>query len=431
MNKNGQRRVVVTGIGAVTPIGQGKEGLWAGVQRGISAVRGVSCFDPTPFRSQIAAEIPDFEPEQWAPPRQARRMDRYSLLSLAASRLAIEDACLDLAHNGAERVGVAVGSALGGVSFAEGEHERFLARRRIRDVNPYLALAVFGGAGPANIAIMLGIHGPVFGNANSCASGTIAIGEAFELIRAGRADVMLAGGAEAPLAPLTFGAFDLIRALSTRNDDPAHACRPFDRDRDGMVMGEGAAILVLEGLEHAAARGARIYAEIVGYGTSNDAYHMVEPRPDGRDAARAISLALAQAGWRPEQVDYINAHGSSTPKNEISEPLAIKSALGEAAYDVPISGTKGLHAHALGASGAIEAAIVVQTFGYDWLPPTTNLEQSDTDLAYIAGKGLDRRVDRILSNSFGFGGINAVLAFQRFVPGSNLDSFSTRPSATQ
>ncbi|HBY97964.1 MAG: beta-ketoacyl-[acyl-carrier-protein] synthase family protein [Ardenticatenaceae bacterium] len=409
-------RVVVTGIGAVTPIGQGKQGLWDGVRRGVSAVRRVTCFDPAPFRSQIAAEIPDFEPEQWVPARRARRMDRYSLLSLAAARQAVEDACLKPTRNGAERVGVAIGSALGGVSFAEDEHERFLVRRRLRDVSPYLALAVFGGAGPSNIAIALGIHGPTLGNANSCASGTIAIGEAFELIRSGRADVMLAGGAEAPLAPLTFGAFDLIRALSTRNDDPAHASRPFDRDRDGMVMGEGAAILVVEALDHALARDAPIYAELVGYGTSNDAYHMVEPRPDGRDAARAMTLTLEQAGWRPEDVDYINAHGSSTPKNEISEPLAIKRALGEAAYDVPVSGTKGLHAHALGASGAIEAAIVAQIFERDWLPPTTNLEHADSDLAYIKGEGLNRRVDRILSNSFGFGGINGVLAFQRFTP---------------
>lgn len=278
-----RRRVVVTGIGAVTPIGQGKEGLWAGVRRGVSAVRRVTRFDPSPFRSQIAAEIPDFEPEQWAPPRQARRMDRYSLLSQAAARLAAEDAHLEPVLDGTGCVGVAIGSALGGVAFAEDEHERFPARRRLRDVSPYLALAVFWGAGPSTVSIVLGLHGPTLGNANSCANGTMAIGEAFELIRASRADVMLAGGAE---APLTFGAFDLIRALSARNDDPARASRPFDRDRDGMVMGEGAAILVVEALEHPLARDAHIYAKIVGYGTSNDAYHMVDPRPDGREAAR-------------------------------------------------------------------------------------------------------------------------------------------------
>lgn len=413
-DRGNRRRVVVTGIGAVTPIGHGKDGLWAGVRRGVSAVRTITHFDPSPFRSRIAAEIPDFHPEDWVPLRQARRMDRYSLLSLAAARMAAEDASLESGKNGSERVGVAIGSALGGIAFAEHEHERFLRQRRLRDVSPYLALAVFGGAGPTNIAMALGVHGPVLGNANSCASGAIAIGEASALIRDDRADVMLAGGAEAPLAPLTFGAFDLIRALSTRNDDPEHASRPFDRHRDGMVMGEGAAVVVLEELGHALARGARIYAEIVGYGTTNDAYHMVEPRPDGRDAARAIRLALEEADWRPDEVDYVNAHGSSTPKNELSEPIAIKLALGEAAYDVPVSGTKGLHGHALGASGAIEAAIVVQLFHSCWLPPTANLEEPDSDLNHIIGQGIERRVDRVLSNSFGFGGINAVLAFQRF-----------------
>lgn len=416
MAEQSTRRVVVTGIGAVTPIGQGKEALWAGVRRGVSAVAPITRFDASPFRSRIAAQIDDFDPEAWAPAKVARRMDRYSLLGLAAATMAARDANLVPAQNGADRAGVAIGSALGGIAFAEEEHERFLVRRNPRDVSTYLALAVFGGASPTNIAMALGIHGPTMGNANSCASGTIAIGEAFEMIRHRRADLMFAGGAEAPLAPLTFGAFDIIRALSTRNSEPARASRPFDADRDGMVMGEGAAVLVLEALEHAQARGAHIYAEIVGYATSNDGYHMVEPRPDGREAARAICEALAQAGWRPGQVDYINAHGSSTPKNEVSEPIAVKRALGEAAYDIPISGTKGLHGHALGASGAIEAAIVMLIFQHDWLPPTANLENPDSDLPHIIGQGMARRVERVLSNSFGFGGINGVLAFQRFTP---------------
>jgi 3-oxoacyl-[acyl-carrier-protein] synthase II len=413
-NGQGQRRVVVTGIGAVTPIGHGKEGLWAGVRRGESAVREITRFDSAPFRSKIAAQIEDFEPEAWTQPKMARRMDRYSLLGLAAARMAAQDARLEPGSDGADRAGVIIGSAVGGVAFAEQEHENFLERRVLRDVSTYLALAVFGGASPTNIAMSLGLHGPTLGNANSCASGTFAIGEAFEMIRQGRADMMFAGGAEAPLAPLTFGAFDLIRALSTRNDEPQRASRPFDAGRDGMVMSEGAAVLVLEALDQALARDAHIYAEVVGYGATNDSYHMVEPRPDGREAGRAIKLALEQAGWRPDEVDYINAHGSSTPKNETSEAVAVKVALGEAAYDVPISGTKGLHGHALGASGAMEAAIIMQIFAHDWLPPTTNLEHPDSDLPHIMGAGLARRVNRVLSNSFGFGGINGVLAFQRY-----------------
>jgi 3-oxoacyl-[acyl-carrier-protein] synthase II len=286
----------------------------------------------------------------------------------------------------------------------------------LRAVNPLLALSVFGGASSSNIAIELGINGPTIANANSCASGAIAIGEATRLIRDGAATIVLAGGAEAPLSPLAFGAFTLIRALSTNNDLPENACRPFDKDRDGFVMGEGGAILVLEELHHALKREAHIYAEVIGFGTTNDAYHMTSPLPDGAQATRAMQLALREANIQPEEIDYINAHGSSTPLNDSTETLAIKNALGPEAYGIPISGTKGLYGHALGASGAIEAAICALVFEHNYLPMTVNLREPDPDcdLSYLQGEGIERKVRTILSNSFGFGGINATLVFAHY-----------------
>jgi 3-oxoacyl-[acyl-carrier-protein] synthase II len=285
-------------------------------------------------------------------------------------------------------------------------------------VRPTLALSVFGGAASCNIAINLGITGPTSANTDSCASGAIALGEAFRLIRAGEVDVMLAGGVEAPLTPLIFGAFDLIRAMSTRNTPPGAACRPFDRGRDGFVMGEGAAVLVLERLEHARTRGAAIYGEIVGYGSTNDAHHMTAPLPSGRQAARAMQLALADGGLRPDQIDYVNAHGSSTPLNDSTETRAIKMVLGDHARRVAVSGTKSMHGHALGASGAIEAAICMLSFRHDYLAPTINLDDPDPDcdLDYIPHRGRTAHVHHILTNSFGFGGINASLALGRYEP---------------
>ncbi|MGD9889846.1 MAG: beta-ketoacyl-ACP synthase II [Dehalococcoidia bacterium] len=404
-----RRRVVITGIGAVTPIGTGAHGVWQGVRRGVSAVRRITRFDPTPFPSRIAAEVDGFDPHDFMDARRARRLDRFSQFGLAAARLAVEDARLEI--NGArDETGVYLGSALGGVAFGEEQHANYL-RGGVRAVHPLLALAVFGGAGSCNIAIELGLTGPNIANANSCASGAIAIGEAFHAIRAGRATVLVAGGVEAPLAPLTFGAFALIKAMSTANDEPERASRPFDRRRDGFVMAEGAALLLLEDYGHALRRGAAIYAEVLGYATTNDAYHMTAPQPEGEQAARAVTLALAEAGVAPHELDYINAHGSSTPLNDTTETLVFKRALGEAAGGVPISGTKGLHGHALGAAGAIEAAICALVMRHDWLPPTANLEEPDPacDLDYIRGEGRERRVHYVLSTSFGFGGINAAL----------------------
>lgn len=408
-----RRRVVITGIGAVTPIGTGAAGLWAGVRRGASAVRRITRFDPAPFPSRIAAEVGGFSPHDFMDGRRARRLDRFSQFGLAAALLAVEDACLRIGDT-RDDVGVFLGSALGGVAFAEEQHAHFMGQG-LRAVSPMLALAVFGGAGSCNVAIELGVTGPNIANANSCASGVIAIGEAFRAVRDGRARVILAGGVETPLAPLTFGSFALIKAMSTANDAPARASRPFDRTRDGFVMAEGAAVLVLEEREHARRRGAAVYAEVLGYGTTTDAHHMTAPLPSGEQAARAVTLALDDARVAPAALDYVNAHGSSTPLNDRTETLVFKRALGEAAGAIPISGTKGLHGHALGATGAIETAICALIFRHDWLPPTTNLEDPDPgcDLDYIRGAGRPRRVGRVLKTSFGFGGINAALVLGR------------------
>jgi 3-oxoacyl-[acyl-carrier-protein] synthase II len=307
-----------------------------------------------------------------------------------------------------------MGSALGGIAFAEQQVGHYLADG-VRGLDPSLALSVFAGAASCNIAIEFGFTGPNATNAMSCASGTIAVGEAFHAIRAGRADVMVAGGAEAPLAPMTYAAFSVIRAMSTRNDDPATASRPFDAGRDGFVMGEGAAVVILEERGRALARGAPIYAEVVGYGCTNDAHHMTAPRPDGRQAARAMALALADGHVGPAEVGYINAHASSTPLNDPTETLAIKQVFGDHARSLLVSGTKGYYGHALGASGAIETAICALAMARGWLPPTLNLSRPDPacDLDCLAGEGRTASPDVIVSNSFGFGGINASLVLRR------------------
>lgn len=408
------RRVAVTGLGIVSPIGIGVDSFWAGLQSRRSAVRTVTRFDPEPFRSHMAGEVPDFVPGDWVDARRAKRLDRCSLFTLAAARMALTDADLDLSREDPDRAGAMMGTALGGAPHAEADHERYI-RGGIRAVDPGLALNVFAGASSTNLAIEFGITGPNLTNGMSCASGSIAIGEAFRSIRSGEADVMLAGGAEAPLMPLTYGAFSIIRAMSTRNDDPGSASRPFDRCRDGFVMAEGATVLVLEEYGRAVARGAPVYFEIAGYGLTNDAYHMTAPRPDGRQAARAMGLALRDAHITPVEVQYVNAHGSSTPLNDPTETSAIHQVFGDHADTLAVSGTKGYYGHALGASGAIEAAICALASRHRWLPPTVNLADADPacDLDYLAGEGRPADPEHLVSNSFGFGGINAVLVFRR------------------
>ena len=409
-----RRRVAVTGIGAVTPIGTGRDGLWAGLRAERSAVTRMTRFDPSMYRSHNAAEVNDFDGADYVERKKVKRLDRYGTFSVACAKQAIEDAGIDMAAENRERIGVMMGSALGGIRFAEEQLGVFLAQG-LKSVEPGLALGVFGGASSCNIAIELGAQGPNSTNAMSCASGTVAIGDAFRAIRDGYADVMFAGAAEAPLAPLCFGAFAIIRAMSSRDDDPTVASRPFDKDRDGFVMGEGAAVLILEELDRAIARGAHIYAEVVGYGSSNDAHHMTAPRPDGSQAARSMRLALQDAHLNPGEIEYVNAHGSSTPLNDPTETLAVKQTFGEHASKLQVSSTKGYYGHALGASGAIELAITSLALERRWLPPTLNLDTPDAgcDLDYIPKVGRDADVEYALSNSFGFGGINAAVVLKR------------------
>lgn len=408
------RRAVITGVGPVTPIGIGKEAFWRGLASGGSAVRRLTVFDPSAFRSQVAAEVQDFDPEAYFSGKELKRLDRFSQFALVAARLSLSDAGLTLESEDRSRVGIALGSALGGLGFAERQLGNFL-ERGLHGVEPSLAFTVFCGAGSCHIAIELGVTGPAWANSNSCASGTIAVGEALQWIRQGQADIVLAGGSEAPLAPLCFGAFALIRAMSVRNDNPAGASRPFDAGRDGFVMAEGAAMLVVEELEHAQARGARIYGEIIGYSLTNDAYHMTAPHPEGAQAARSMALALSDAGIVPEEIDYINAHGSSTLLNDKTETMAIKTVFGDHAHQVAISGTKGHHGHALGATGAIEACACVLAMERSVVPPTLNLETPDPecDLDFTPMHGRSREIPTVLSNSFGFGGINSCVILRK------------------
>ena len=414
MSGNRGRRVAVTGIGAVTPIGHGADGLWAGVLANRSAVRAIDRFDASPFPSRVAAAVDDFDASEHRDARRARRLDRFSAFAVASARMAVEHASLGEAHRPAEATGVWIGSALGGVAFGEEQHAAYV-ERGVHGVSPTLATAVFGGAAASNVAIDLGVRGPAIGNANSCASGAVAIGQAFHAVRDGIVDVALAGGSEAPLAPLTFGAFAMIRVLSRRNDDPATASRPFDTDRDGFVMGEGAAMLVLEAWDAAERRDAPILGEILGFGASTDAYHLTAPLPSGEAAAAAITGALVDARRDPGEIGYVNAHASSTPLNEVAEARALHLALGaDHARAVHVSGTKGLYGHALGASGAIEAAITALALHHGLLPGTCNLVTPDPELDLAVLRTATAAEPRLaLSTSFGFGGLNAALVLGR------------------
>jgi 3-oxoacyl-[acyl-carrier-protein] synthase II len=406
-------RVVITGLGPITPVGIGVEPLWEGLRRRRSPIRPITRFDARPWRSRIAAEIDDFQADRFMEPRSARRLDRFTQFSIASARLALDDAALRPDELDPDRVAVQFGSALGGMAFAEAQTRAF-AENGARGIDPRVALTTFAGAASCIVAIEFGLAGPNATNAMSCASGTIALGEAWRLLRDGSADIAIAGGVEAPLSPLCFGAFSIIRAMSTRNADPEHACRPFDRDRDGFIMGEGACAFVLERLDHALRRGARIYAEIAGYANTNDAHHMTAPRPDRSKVVRAMRAALAAARAEPHDIDLISPHGSSTPLNDSSEAAAIRDVFGERAASIPISATKPYHAHALGASGAIEAAIACLAIDRGWAPPTLNFQCADDncELDYVAGTGRDIRPAAVLSNSFGFGGINASIVLR-------------------
>ncbi|HEX4630536.1 MAG TPA: beta-ketoacyl-[acyl-carrier-protein] synthase family protein [Chthoniobacterales bacterium] len=410
-----KRRAVITGIGPITCIGTGREDFWRGLRAEKSGIRTISSFDTSEFNAHCAGEIVDWIPENHFPPHRLKRLDRYAQFAVASAKMALDDAGISYSReNPQDRIGVSFGTALGGISNAEQDHTRFL-KKGTRGVNQTLALQVFGGSGHSNIAIEFGFRGVGTTNSNSCASGTVSVGEALRYIRDDMADVIVAGAAEAPLSPLTFGAFAIIKSMSQWKGDPALACRPFDLKRDGFVMGEGGACLVIEELEHARARGAHIYAEVLGYSLNNDAFHMTSPLPSAASSIRSIHEALADAGVAPEQIDYINAHASSTPLNDSNETMAIKEVFGSHAYKIPVSGTKAFTAHALGATGAMEAALCALAIERSWVPPTLNRDNPDPacDLDVVPHHGRDAELNYVMSNSFGFGGINACVIFGR------------------
>jgi 3-oxoacyl-[acyl-carrier-protein] synthase II len=408
------RRVVITGLGALTCIGHGAKGLWDGILREKSGIGPITRFDSTPYEAKCAAEINDFDPTQHFPPHKLKRIDRYAQFALVLTRQALDDAKLELSpERPRPDVGVSFGTALGGITTAELTHERFV-REGSRAIPAALALQVFGGSGHSNIAIAHGARGYGTTNSNSCASGTVAIGEAFRVIRDGRAEVIIAGAAEAPLAALTFGAFDTIKSMSKETKHPDTAVRPFDATRSGFVMGEGGGSVILESLEHAQARGAHIYAEVLGYALNNDAFHMSSSLPEGDAAIEAMHLAVSEAGLRPEQIDYVNAHASSTPMNDGTEAKAVLKFFN--GKTPAVSGTKAYYGHPLGSSGAIEAAICCLAMQHGHVPPTLNChepceEASVPGFDLVRLKGRSQEINYALSNSFGFGGINASLVF--------------------
>jgi len=405
-------RVFITGIGPITPIGIGRANVWNNALAGTRAVQFIDRFDPSQFRSKVAGQVNGFDPAALLDRKEAQRTDRFSQFAIAAAQLAFDDSGYT-PKKGDGEFGVWIGSALGGVVYAERQYEAYL-RQGLRAVHPMLALSVFGAASCCNVAIHFGVHGPSISNSNSCAAGAVAIGDAFRAVRDGVCKAAIAGGVESPLAPLTFGAFDIIRAMSTRNDDPASASRPFDAARDGFVMAEAGCLLLLEREEDVVARGAVPYAEIAGYGLTNDGEHMTAPRPDGREATRAMTLALREAGAQPDEVDHVNAHGSSTPLNDSTESLAIRAALGAHADSVLISAIKGMMGHALGATGAVEVALCALGIKESTVVPLVNLETpgDGCDLSYAPSVPTPLKQHTVLSNSFGFGGLNAALVLR-------------------
>ncbi len=415
MGTNGHRRVVITGLGAVTPLGNDVQSSWERLVAGRASADPITAFDTTGFSVTFACAAKGFEPTQWIERKQARRMDRFAQLIVAAARQAQEDAGLEIEPE-CDRVGVSFGTAMGGLESFESACETLIERGPGR-VSPFAIPTIIPNMGAAQISIELGTKGPLSTQCTACAASTMAIGDGLDAIRLGRADVMLAGGSEAAITRVGIAGFSALRALSRRNDDPGQASRPFDADRDGFVMGEAGAVVVLEELGHATLRGARIYAELVGYGVSSDAQHLTEPDPTGRSPARAMRMALADAGVSPDQVDYINAHGTSTPLGDASETRVIKRALGEhIARKVPISSTKGATGHCLGAAGAVEAVFCTLAIHEGVVPPTINYETPDPecDLDYVPNEAREADVGVAVSNSSGFGGHNASIVLRRF-----------------
>jgi 3-oxoacyl-[acyl-carrier-protein] synthase II len=409
--------VVITGLGAITPLGLSVAETWDGLLAGRSGIDAVRAFDTSDLRTTFAGQVKDFNAGDYMDYKEARRLDPYIQFALAATKEAVADAGLDFGQEIPTRVGVIVGSGIGGIQTMI-ENTAVVEKRGLRRVSPFFIPNLLVDSAAGKIAIEYGLHGPNFAVVNACASGTAATGEAFELIRRGDADVMLAGGAEAAVVPIVMAGFDVMGALSQHNDDPAGACRPFSIDRDGFVMSEGSTMLVLESLEHAQARGARIYAEVIGYGNSADAYHMAAPHSEGRGAMDAMRMALTKAaayGVQPEDVDYINAHGTATQLNDIGETKAIKEVFGDHAYQLKISSTKSMTGHLLGAAGAVEAMVCAKVIEMGMIPPTINLHNPDPecDLDYTPLVARQAEVNVTLSNSFGFGGHNSCIMLRK------------------
>ncbi|NMB20449.1 MAG: beta-ketoacyl-ACP synthase II [Firmicutes bacterium] len=407
-------RVVVTGIGLISPLGD-KDQLWKALLAGISGVSRITRYDVSDMAVQIGAEVRDFDPTDFMDRKEARRMDRFAQFAVAAAKMSLADSQLDLPFVKPERVGVLVGSGIGGIETVQQQTKVFW-ERGVDRVSPFFVPMMIPDMASGQIAIQTGAKGINSCTVTACATGTHSIGDAFRIIARGQADIMLAGGSEAALCPLGLAGFMSAKALSTRNAEPERASRPFDKGRDGFVMGEGAGVLVLERLDHALARGAKIYGEIVGYGASGDAYHITSPAPEGEGAQRAMSEALADGGLLPTDVDYINAHGTSTEYNDLYETIAIKHVFGDHAHALAVSSTKSLTGHLLGAAGAVEAAVCLMTLQEQIIPGTYNYEEADPDcdLDYVPNQSRKADVKVALSNSFGFGGHNATLAFKRW-----------------
>lgn len=408
------RRVVVTGVGAVSPLGTGNQKNWEALVGGQSGIGPITRFDAGSLPVRIAGEVRDFEPEQFIDKKEVKKMDLFIQYAMGAAYFAMEDSGLQITEQNAERVGVLVGAGLGGLPTIEKYHTALL-EGGYKKISPFFIPMLIINLAPGHISIKYGAKGPNLSSVSACATGTHSIGDAYHMIARGDADAMIAGGTEATVTPLGIGGFAVMKALSDRNDEPQRASRPFDKGRDGFIMGEGAGIVVLEEYEAAKQRGAKIYAEVVGYGLTGDAYHMTAPAEGGEGAARCMKMALNNAGVNPDQVGYINAHGTSTPFNDLNETLAIKSVFGDHAYKLMVSSTKSMTGHLLGAAGGLEAVISCMVLDKGVVPPTINYEEPDPDcdLDYVPNTARDARVDYVMSNSLGFGGTNATLLFKR------------------
>lgn len=411
------RRVVITGLGMVSPLGIGVEKTWQALVQGKSGVVRITKFDPTGFDTQIAAEVKDFVPENFMEKKEIKRMDIFIQYAMASAMMAMEDAQLPITPQNADRVGVVVGAGLGGLTTIESFHKVLMEKGPGR-ISPFFIPALIVNEAPGQISIRFGAKGPNYSVVTACATGNHNIGDAWRMIQQGDADAIIAGGVEATITPLAVSGFNAMKALSTRNHEPEKASRPFDKDRDGFVMGEGCGIIILEEMNQALDRGAKIYAEIIGYGLNGDAYHITAPAPDGEGAARCMAMALKSAGISPEEVDYINAHGTSTDYNDLYETMAIKAVFKEHAKKLAVSSTKSMTGHLLGGAGGVEAIFTVLTIHRGVIPPTINYDTPDPecDLDYVPNVARMADVRVALSNSFGFGGTNAVLIFKKFEP---------------